>query len=83
MYTYPYTKDVLTRLIVIGYNTKSAKYLNQLPSLSSILTEISQNTMITGKLCPDYRHVSEIDFGDYVQVYRRRGGNKQKPGKIG
>ena len=62
-----------TKLMVMGCVTKSIKGSNQLPSTNGLSKEISPSTMITGKLGPDYNQICKLNFGDYVQAYRRNG----------
>ena len=52
---------------------KNHKRLNQLPSPNSLSSEISPGTMITGRPDLDFNQVSELNFGNYVHAYIRRG----------
>ena len=57
---------------------KTIKDLNQLPSLNGFSSEISLGTMISGRPGADFNQVSELNVGDCVQAYRRRGRTNTK-----
>ena len=58
------------RVMVTGCVVKAVKDLNQLPSQSGISQELSPSTLITGDVCPDFKRINALNFGDYVQVHR-------------
>ena len=62
-----------TKLMVSGCVVKTIKDLNQLPSPNGLSDELSPSTLITGLPGPDFNHINELNFGDYVQAYKSRG----------
>ena len=68
----------------MGCVTKSIKDLKYLPSTNGLSNEIIPSTMITGKPGPDYNQICKLNFGDYVQAYRRNGAtNTNKAMSVG
>ena len=61
--------------MVTGCVVKSVKDVNQLPSLNSILQELSPRTLLTGDPSPDFNRMNALNFEDYAQVHWH---NKQK-----
>ena len=58
--------------IVIGCVTHSVKSLNQVPADNGISEDQSPATLVTGAPSPDYRHISKLNFGDYVLAHTTR-----------
>ena len=63
--------EMYKRVMVVGCVTKLAKDLNQLPSFNGISKISSPSTLITGDACPDFRRITMLNFGEYVQVHQR------------
>ena len=57
-----------TKLMVSGCVTKSTLDLNALPDEDGLSKDVSPATLITGRQCADYKEISRLNFGDYVQV---------------
>ena len=68
IHTNPYER--YPRIMVKGCAIKSVKNLNRLPSTNGISSTLSPSTLITGEACLDFKDVSALNFGSYVQLHR-------------
>ena len=55
--------------MVRGCVTKVVKDLNNTPAENGVSRTISPALLITGRLPPDYKKMTQLNFGDYVQAF--------------
>ena len=68
-HVYRLSYEIHPRIMNIGCITKTIKELNNVPVENGISNMVSSCTLITGRSTLDYKQVSKVKFGDYVQAY--------------
>lgn len=78
----PYTH--YPKIMIMACAIHTVAQVNQLPSKVGVSTTMSPLTLITGTPRPDYHHVMDLNFGDYVQdTIPRSVTNTNEPRTVG
>ena len=59
-------------VMVKGCVVKVTKDANNTPAENGVSKVLSPASMITGRPTPDYKRITELNFGDYVQAFTVR-----------